>query len=177
LILSCVREIAVDFIPCKRREWCWWVGFSEHAPTVSLGHGALPLANHHRPQKLRSQRQPFEFGAGGDPRRWSPANPRRATAGCRAGPANLFLIIINFRTNFRTDGSRPVRRHTFCPNGHKKCAKKAFLLRRACSDAGDRQVLRRCWFPKQRRLRCLILSCVREISVGLISYERRACCC
>jgi hypothetical protein len=35
----------------------------------------------------------------------------------------------------RTGGSRPARRHPFCPSGHKKDAKKALLLAEGISFA------------------------------------------
>ena len=40
------------------------------------------------------------------------------------------------RQRIRTGGSRPARRHTFCPNGDKKYAKTAFLLAEGISSAG-----------------------------------------
>ena len=41
---------------------------------------------------------------------------------------NLLLFKSLLKTKSRTGGSRPARRHSFCPGGHKKDAKKAFLL-------------------------------------------------
>jgi hypothetical protein len=49
------------------------------------------------------------------------------------GSGEVNFLILLFFSNVKTDGTRPVRRLPFCPNGHKKEAKKASLLRRACS--------------------------------------------
>jgi hypothetical protein len=48
---------------------------------------------------------------------------------------NLLLALRFLWTKGRTGGSRPARRHPFCPGGHKKDAKKALLLAEGISFA------------------------------------------
>jgi len=52
---------------------------------------------------------------------------QRKSLGCRASPAVLSLDGFS-GTKVKTDSSRTVRRHPFCPGGNKKDAKNAYLL-------------------------------------------------
>jgi hypothetical protein len=47
---------------------------------------------------------------------------------------NLLLFLF-LKGQSRTGGSRPAKRHPFCPGGHKKDAKKALLLAEGISFA------------------------------------------
>jgi len=60
---------------------------------------------------------------------------QRKLLGCRASPAVLSLHGFS-KTKVKTDSSRTVRRHPFCPSGNEKDAKNACLLAEGNSFAG-----------------------------------------